>query len=744
MGSCGHYFDVKSRFCPICGRPVEVSGEAENIYRLLRQVPFLENCSDPMPLSSGLGRKKYRVDQFGTPFVLHVVDCGATVETFNSGVLQLAVFGRAGAAVAVRQHLYQGQEGTFGFLLETEESFPTLEKHMQVSGMRVSEALDRMLVLSRILDRNWVQGTYLKLTPETVCVSPNGSFLLNTSCVALTGEERNRGIRSPFAPPEVGIPEGYPSSAVTWALAQLLYYILAGGVMTVRGGREVPCLPPHIYTPVLSAFLDQATAPDLRQRSVTDLKAFGDELERLRGQLSAAQLERRVDPQMGWFDAAPASIQASRAPAAPVPPVAPVAPRSAPAPAPAKSKKGGFLSGLFSSKKTTPPAPVRSVPPAPAPSRSVAPSCPAPPAPAPRPSCPAPSFAPPPPAPSFAPPPPPSPSCGAPSPYPITGSPMPSYSSAPPSPASYPITGSPMPPPGGAPGYPFAPVPQYSVESYIPASRHDAPAPAYVPPPRADRVQFSAVAPKETTVGDYAIIQLFMYEQEFRQVVDEALAMMDTPAQEKRSGFHNVKENTRVKVILTCPDMEIQDNVNEQVWCGGYLQFDFALCLPEDFRKKQVLLNAAIYFDDIPATRLMLMMKAGCTPEATVQVTRQDILSAFVSYASQDRARVAGLIQGMRKARPEMDIFFDVTTLQSGEDWEQTLFREIQRRDILFLCWSRNARNSPWVEQEWHYALEHKGIHAIEPIPLEPPDLCPPPAELSRKHFNDSLLYISR
>jgi len=205
-----------------------------------------------------------------------------------------------------------------------------------------------------------------------------------------------------------------------------------------------------------------------------------------------------------------------------------------------------------------------------------------------------------------------------------------------------------------------------------------------------------------------------------------------------------VKENTRVKVILTCPDMEIQDNVNEQVWCGGYLQFDFALCLPEDFRKKQVLLNAAIYFDDIPATRLMLMMKAGCTPEATVQVTRQDILSAFVSYASQDRARVAGLIQGMRKARPEMDIFFDVTTLQSGEDWEQTLFREIQRRDILFLCWSRNARNSPWVEQEWHYALEHKGIHAIEPIPLEPPDLCPPPAELSRKHFNDSLLYISR
>ena len=291
---------------------------------------------------------------------------------------------------------------------------------------------------------------------------------------------------------------------------------------------------------------------------------------------------------------------------------------------------------------------------------------------------------------------------------------------------------------------PPAPAPQVNPPMYAPAPQQYWQPQTYAPPPRVDRVQFSAVAPKEASAGDYAIFQLFMYEQEFRQVVDEALAMADSPAQEKRSGFHNVRENTRVKVILTCPDLQIDDNVNEQVWCGGYLQFDFALCVPEDFRKRQLMLTAAVYFDDIPATRLMLIVKASCTPQASVQVTRHDIFSAFVSYASQDRARVAGLIQGMRKARPEMDIFFDVTTLRSGEDWEDTLFREILSRDILFLCWSQNARSSPWVEQEWHYALEHKGIQCIEPIPLEPPDLCPPPAELSQKHFNDSLLYISR
>ena len=103
---------------------------------------------------------------------------------------------------------------------------------------------------------------------------------------------------------------------------------------------------------------------------------------------------------------------------------------------------------------------------------------------------------------------------------------------------------------------------------------------------------------------------------------------------------------------------------------------------------------------------------------------------------------MGALVMGMQKARPDMDIFFDVTKLHSGEDWEQALYREIDRRDILFLCWSRNAQQSPWVDREWRYALAQKGLDAIEPIPLEQPDICPPPSELSRKHFNDSLLYI--
>ena len=59
------------------------------------------------------------------------------------------------------------------------------------------------------------------------------------------------------------------------------------------------------------------------------------------------------------------------------------------------------------------------------------------------------------------------------------------------------------------------------------------------------------------------------------------------------------------------------------------------------------------------------------------------------------------------------------------------------------MCWSHNARESQWVDREWRYALTQKGIDGIEPIPLEPPDRCPPPQELNGKHFNDKLLYLT-
>ncbi len=256
------------------------------------------------------------------------------------------------------------------------------------------------------------------------------------------------------------------------------------------------------------------------------------------------------------------------------------------------------------------------------------------------------------------------------------------------------------------------------------------------------KVEFSAVAPKTLTKGNYSIINVIMYERSFRSVVDDIVKERGEPAQESRSGVHKVKTGSAVKVFLSSPDIAIDDNMETGLWQGGYLNFTFAIFLPEQYKKRQVLLNTEVYINNVIAAKLKFIVKCSSQSEQKISITREDILSAFVSYASQDRQRVAIIIQGMKKARPDMDVFFDVDSLRSGDDWERALRLEIEKRDILFLCWSHFARESKWVDAEWRYALEQKGADCIEPVPIEPPDICPPPKELNHKHFNDKLLYI--
>lgn len=263
-----------------------------------------------------------------------------------------------------------------------------------------------------------------------------------------------------------------------------------------------------------------------------------------------------------------------------------------------------------------------------------------------------------------------------------------------------------------------------------------------VSPPRIDSVQFSAVAPNRVVPGKYLPINIVMYEDAFRKTVDDIIRSHEEGAKESKSGYQDVARNSLIKVILTSPDVAIEDGEEEQKWTGKYLDFEFATKIPKDFVEEQILFSATVYINDLIATKLKLILDCERKPKRNVTVTREDVVSAFVSYASQDRSRVAAIIQGMKKARPDMDIFFDIESLRSGQKWEEALKSEISNRDILFLCWSKFARDSKWVDMEWRYALESKGEDCIEPIPIDSPDVCPPPVELQQKHFNDRMLYI--
>ena len=255
------------------------------------------------------------------------------------------------------------------------------------------------------------------------------------------------------------------------------------------------------------------------------------------------------------------------------------------------------------------------------------------------------------------------------------------------------------------------------------------------------RVNFSATAPRKLSREAYNIIHLIVYEDEYRSVVNGIVHDKEIPQREIPGGTAEIEDNSVVKIILKSPDFELYYE-EERVWKRKYIDFAIPIMLPSKLRKKQIMFQAVIYINNIIATRLSFVVKCSSFRTQKISVSREDILSAFISYASQDRSKAALIIQGMRKARPDMDIFFDVEALRSGEKWEEAIHQEIGNRDILYLFWSNYAKESKWVDTEWRYAYSINGEDGIEPMPLEPAWSCPPPDELKNMHFNDNLLYI--
>ncbi len=257
-------------------------------------------------------------------------------------------------------------------------------------------------------------------------------------------------------------------------------------------------------------------------------------------------------------------------------------------------------------------------------------------------------------------------------------------------------------------------------------------------------ISFSVLAPESLNRDEYTIIDFYAFEEEFRHIVERAKVertRKEGAITETDGGHLKIRMGTRITVRLTSPDIEIKNGEEVREWAGKYVKFDFSVFVPREYGRNQLLFNAEVYFESVLATRINFTVYCNSFGFQRPKLERRDIRSAFISYASGDRERVALILQGMRRTRPDLDVFFDVETLKSGEDWENTLSKEIDRRDVLYLCWSRLAKESPWVEREWRYALEKKGLDGIEPIPLALPKDCPPPEELKSKHFGALELY---
>lgn len=105
----------------------------------------------------------------------------------------------------------------------------------------------------------------------------------------------------------------------------------------------------------------------------------------------------------------------------------------------------------------------------------------------------------------------------------------------------------------------------------------------------------------------------------------------------------------------------------------------------------------------------------------------------FVSYSHEDSIIVDQLERAYRALGD--DYLRDVAVLRSGEAWNAALLDKIREASIFQLCWSKAARDSKYVEQEWRYALDLQRPSFIRPMYWQLP-MPTPPEELRSFHFS--------
>jgi hypothetical protein len=274
------------------------------------------------------------------------------------------------------------------------------------------------------------------------------------------------------------------------------------------------------------------------------------------------------------------------------------------------------------------------------------------------------------------------------------------------------------------------------------------PAPASSPPVSTSpqKVDFTLTAPAVLAAGIPFELFVWAHEPRMRSQVlaraREELRTRDLVARTR--GPVRVERGTILTVRLRILGATIPDPEDTMIWEGESTCVSFVVTLPELTREARSCGTACIYANGIQIAKIPFLLAPEAARDNMLQATVVPHRTAFASYASDDRDAVLGRIQGIHKVAPELEIFLDVLSLRSGQNWEQELWRVIPASDIFYLFWSAHARKSEWVDREWRCALRERGIGFIDPIPLQPPEESPPPTELSSLHFNDWTLAFRR
>lgn len=259
---------------------------------------------------------------------------------------------------------------------------------------------------------------------------------------------------------------------------------------------------------------------------------------------------------------------------------------------------------------------------------------------------------------------------------------------------------------------------------------------------RKDLVNFTLLPPQKISIGDTILLKLWIYSENQSQEFSNLLNSKKLEEINYYSTAFSSKEvGEKISFIISIEDLIVENPHHEVRWLGEIAKIDFTVKVPSDTKAGKKKGNIKIFVRALEISEINFSLSVTEEPSnSKLEVEETRFVKAFISYSNKDINKVIGRIQGILKTSPEMEIIMDKKNLRSGDKWKIKLRKFIEDADIFYLFWSKNALESEWVNKEWKCAYKLKGIDFIDPIPLESPDMVPPPDELSDMHFNDWIL----
>jgi Leucine Rich Repeat (LRR) protein len=238
---------------------------------------------------------------------------------------------------------------------------------------------------------------------------------------------------------------------------------------------------------------------------------------------------------------------------------------------------------------------------------------------------------------------------------------------------------------------------------------------------RNGRVTFSVFGPQVIAPGQNFVLDLWAHLPIQAEMV---LSWATKMGRDKMSGVKTgvaVASGAILSVLVEIPSLRVADPIDTMTWEGEPVNSSFIVETPSDAALGEHSGRAIISAYGLPLAKVsfsLTVQASAIGPDEirkSLKALERKHRSAFASYSSLDRDEVFGRIQGMKKVLPELDIFLDVLSLRSGQDWDQQLRLRIPEKDVFFLFWSLNASKSKEVDKEWRLALETRGLNYIDP-----------------------------